>query len=31
VIALGRQYGVVTPMQEAVYDVLKPYRMGRGK
>jgi 2-dehydropantoate 2-reductase len=29
VVALGQQYGVATPMQEAVYAVLKPYRMGR--
>jgi 2-dehydropantoate 2-reductase len=29
VIALGRQYGVSTPLQEAVYAILKPYRMGR--
>jgi 2-dehydropantoate 2-reductase len=31
VVALGREYGVATPMQEAVYAILKPYRMGRGK
>jgi 2-dehydropantoate 2-reductase len=31
VIALGRQYGVSTPLQEAVYAILKPYRMGRGR
>jgi 2-dehydropantoate 2-reductase len=29
VVALGREYGVATPMQEAVYAILKPYRMGR--
>jgi 2-dehydropantoate 2-reductase len=28
VVALGRQYGVPTPAQEAVYAILKPYRMG---
>src|SRR5262249_24741577 len=30
VVALGRQHGVPTPMQEAVYAILKPYRMGQG-
>ena len=29
VVALGRKYGVPTPAQEAVYAILKPYRMGR--
>jgi 2-dehydropantoate 2-reductase len=29
VIALGRKLGVPTPTQEAVYAILKPYRMGR--
>ena len=29
VVALGRQYGVPTPGHEAVYAILKPYRMGR--
>jgi 2-dehydropantoate 2-reductase len=29
VVALGRKYGVPTPGQEAVYAILKPYRMGR--
>jgi 2-dehydropantoate 2-reductase len=28
VAALGRQYGIPTPAQEAVYAILKPYRMG---
>jgi 2-dehydropantoate 2-reductase len=28
VVALGRKYGVPTPAQEAVYAILKPYRMG---
>src|SRR5437588_3928183 len=31
VIALGRKYGISTPAQEAVYAILKPYRMGRGR
>lgn len=31
VVSLGRQYGIATPMQEAVYAILKPYRMGRKK
>jgi ketopantoate reductase len=31
VVLLGRQYGIATPMQEAVYAILKPYRMGRKK
>jgi 2-dehydropantoate 2-reductase len=31
VIGLGRKYGVATPTQEAVYAILKPYRMGRAK
>jgi 2-dehydropantoate 2-reductase len=29
VVALGRKYGIPTPGQEAVYAILKPYRMGR--
>jgi 2-dehydropantoate 2-reductase len=29
VVALGRRYGIATPAQEAVYAILKPYRMGR--
>jgi 2-dehydropantoate 2-reductase len=29
VVALGRKYGMATPAQEAVYAILKPYRMGR--
>ena len=29
VVALGREYGIPTPGQEAVYAILKPYRMGR--
>jgi 2-dehydropantoate 2-reductase len=29
VVALGRKYGVATPAQEAVYAILKAYRMGR--
>jgi 2-dehydropantoate 2-reductase len=29
VVALGRQYGISTPSHEAVYAILKPYRMGR--
>ena len=29
VVALGRKYAVPTPAQEAVYALLKPYRMGR--
>src|SRR6266567_7241086 len=29
VAALGREYGIPTPAQEAVYAILKPYRMGR--
>jgi 2-dehydropantoate 2-reductase len=28
VVALGRRYGIRTPAQEAVYAILKPYRMG---
>jgi 2-dehydropantoate 2-reductase len=28
-VALGRKYSVPTPAQEAVYAILKPYRMGR--
>jgi 2-dehydropantoate 2-reductase len=31
VVALGRKHGVPTPTQEAVYAILKPYRMGRPK
>jgi 2-dehydropantoate 2-reductase len=29
VVVLGRQLGVPTPASEAVYAILKPYRMGR--
>jgi 2-dehydropantoate 2-reductase len=29
VVALGRKYGIATPGHEAVYAILKPYRMGR--
>src|SRR6266566_8496104 len=29
VVALGRKYGIPTPAQEALYAILKPYRMGR--
>jgi 2-dehydropantoate 2-reductase len=29
VVALGRKYGISTPAQEAVYAILKPYRIGR--
>lgn len=29
VVALGRKYAVPTPAQEAVYAILKPYRLGR--
>jgi 2-dehydropantoate 2-reductase len=29
VVALGRKHGIPTPGQEAVYAILKPYRMGR--
>src|SRR5215831_15881231 len=29
VVALGRKYGIPTPGQEAVYAILKPYRMGQ--
>jgi 2-dehydropantoate 2-reductase len=29
VVALGRKCAVPTPAQEAVYAILKPYRMGR--
>jgi 2-dehydropantoate 2-reductase len=28
VVALGQKYGVPTPAQQAVYAILKPYRMG---
>jgi 2-dehydropantoate 2-reductase len=28
VVALGRKHGIATPAQEAVYAILKPYRMG---
>jgi 2-dehydropantoate 2-reductase len=31
VVALGRKYGVPTPAQEAVYAILKPYRLGRSQ
>ncbi len=30
VVALGRELGIRTPANDAVYAVLKPYRMGRG-
>lgn len=29
VVAMGRKLGVATPMNEAVYALLKPYRMGK--
>ncbi len=29
VVALGREHGISTPGHEAVYAILKPYRMGR--
>jgi len=29
VVALGRKHGVPTPANDAVYAILKPYRMGR--
>jgi 2-dehydropantoate 2-reductase len=29
VVALGRKHGIATPGHEAVYAILKPYRMGR--
>jgi 2-dehydropantoate 2-reductase len=29
VVALGRKHAIATPAQEAVYAILKPYRMGR--
>jgi 2-dehydropantoate 2-reductase len=29
VVALGRKYGISTSAQEAVYAILKPYRLGR--
>jgi hypothetical protein len=29
VVALGRKHGLPTPAHEAVYAILKPYRMGR--
>ena len=28
VVALGRKYSISTPSHEAVYAILKPYRMG---
>ncbi len=31
VVALGRKYGIPTPAQEAVYAILKPYRLGRSQ
>jgi 2-dehydropantoate 2-reductase len=31
VVAMGRRYGIPTPAQEAVYAILKPYRMGRSQ
>jgi 2-dehydropantoate 2-reductase len=30
IVALGRELGVPTPMNTAIYAVLKPHRMGRG-
>ena len=30
VVTLGRKYGVPTPANDAVYAILKPYRMGNG-
>jgi 2-dehydropantoate 2-reductase len=31
VVAIGRKLGISTPAHEAVYAILKPYRMGRGR
>ena len=31
IVALGRKYGIAAPGHEAVYAILKPYRMGRVK
>jgi 2-dehydropantoate 2-reductase len=31
VVALGRKHGLSTPAHEAVYAILKPYRMGRAR
>jgi 2-dehydropantoate 2-reductase len=31
VVALGRKYGIQTPAQQAVYAILKPYRMGQAR
>jgi 2-dehydropantoate 2-reductase len=31
VVALGRKHGIPTPSQEAVYAMLKPFRMGRAR
>jgi 2-dehydropantoate 2-reductase len=31
VVALGHKYGIQTPAQEAVYAILKPYRMGQAR
>ena len=31
VVAIGRKYGISTAAHEAVYAILKPYRMGRGR
>ena len=31
VVALGRKHATPTPAQEAVYAILKPYRMGRAR
>ncbi|MGE0035304.1 MAG: ketopantoate reductase family protein [Xanthobacteraceae bacterium] len=31
VVALGRKYSLATPTQDAVYAILKPFRMGRPK
>ena len=28
VVALGRKYNIPTPGHEAIYAILKPYRMG---
>ena len=31
VVTLGRKHGIPTPSHEAVYAILKPYRMGRAR
>jgi len=31
VVALGREYGIPTPTQDATYAILKPYREGRSR